>query len=340
MRILSHVFFWAIIALWSSTIYDYKGAYGLHFIIFNLVRLPVIMIATYIVLYWLIPKYLIQGKKYFQFGAWFLIIFLVATVLDRLIIGSDLVAPKMSALGLTYSFFNGIPILRNAFLLISIMGLAAMIRIFKLYYVQERKQHEIQQEMLASELAFLKAQVNPHFLFNALNNLYSMAIQKGDGELAEGIENLSGVMQYLTYESNAPKVELDKELQLIQNYIEIQSLRLAETDEATISFNVEGNTRGILIAPVLLLPLVENAFKHGVEPDKRSLVKIDLKVADRKLNFKIKNTIRESQVNDLTKEGIGLENVRKRLGLLYPDRHSLQIVPGEVYFTVILSLSF
>ncbi len=332
--------FWAVIVLWSSTIYDYKGMYGPIFILFNLIRLPVIMLATYLVLYGLIPKYLIQSRQYQKFGLWFVLILLVATLLDRVIIGSDLLAPQLEEAGLTYRFFNEVPILRNAFLLISIMGLASMIRFFKLFIHQERHRNEIQKEKLATELAFLKAQVNPHFLFNALNNLYSMAIQKDQTELAGGLENLSGIMHYLTYESNAEKVDIEKEILLIQHYIEIQSLRLSETDDATIAFHIDGSTKGVRIAPVLLLPLVENAFKHGVEPDKKSLVKIDLLIEGNTLIFTIKNTIRQSQVQDLGKEGIGLKNVRKRLDLLYPEAHRFDMKREGSYFIITLSLTF
>lgn len=339
MRIVWHFLFWIVIVLWSSTIYDYKGLFGPVFILFNLLRLPVIMGATYLVLYLLIPRYLIHSRQYLKFSLWFLLILLMATILDRLIIGSNLLAPQLEEVGLTYRFFNEIPILRNAFLLVSIIGLASMIRFFKLFILQERRRNEIQEEKLATELAFLKAQVNPHFLFNALNNLYSMAIQKDQTELAGGLENLSGIMYYLTYESNAPKVAIEKEIHLIRHYIEIQSLRLSETDEATIAFQVRGSTNGIMIAPVLLLPLVENAFKHGVEPDKKSLVKIDLILEDNRLTFKVKNTVRQSQVQHLEKEGIGLKNVRKRLHLLYPDAHILEAERKETYFITTLTLN-
>ena len=340
MRILWHFLFWTVIVFWSSTIYDYTGMYGSVFILFNLMRLPVTMLATYLVLYSLIPKYLIHSKQYGRFGLWFGLVLIVATFLDRLIIGSNLLAPQIAELGLTYRFFNEVPILRNAFLLVSIIGLASMIRFFKLFIIQERRQSEIQKEKLATELAFLKAQVNPHFLFNALNNLYSTAIQNNQVELASGLENLSGVMQYLTYESNAPKVAIEKEIKLIQNYIEIQSLRLSETDEATIAFNVNGNTTGVIIAPVLLLPLVENAFKHGLEPNKKSLVKIDLTIAEGWLHFVVKNTLRSRQTQKLDNDGIGLKNVRKRLDLLYPDAHKLDTLKEELYFTTTLSLIY
>lgn len=339
MRVVWHILFWIVIVLWSSTIYDYKGMFGSIFILFNLTRLPVIMLATYVVLYGLIPRYLIESRQYVSFGIWFFFIMVLATLLDRLIIGSDLLAPQMEEIGLSYKFFNEVPILRNAFLLVSIIGLASMIRFFKLFILQERHRSEIQKEKLTTELSFLKAQVNPHFLFNALNNLYSMAVQQEQGELAEGLENLSGIMYYLTYESNAPKVAIEKEIHLIQNYIEIQSLRLAETDDTTIGFQVEGNPQGFMIAPVLLLPLVENAFKHGVEPDKKSLVKINLKVTATNLTFSIKNTTRKSQAQSLENEGIGLKNVRKRLQLLYPDSHSLTTEKQDGFFITTLTLN-
>ena len=171
------------------------------------------------------------------------------------------------------------------------MMLASIIRFFKLYLEEEKRKHQLEEQQLSTELAFLKAQINPHFLFNALNNLYSIAVDKQQGDIAKGLENLSGVMQYLTYESNAPRVGLEKEIQLLQDYIEIQYLRFSDTDDITISFKLEGEVVGKVIAPVILLPLVENAFKHGIKPEQKCLVNIHLSITNGRLAFLVKNTL-------------------------------------------------
>ncbi len=331
-RIFTHLLFWTIILFWTSAIYDYNGKFGWVFIQFNLVRLPLMMAATYLVIYDFVPRWLIRQKNYLYFSLAFILNFIVTTLLDRVIISSSLIHDILSDTGLVFRFFNDIPILRNSFVLLSIMGLAALIRFFKLYLQQERSKHELQEEQLATELAFLKAQINPHFLFNALNNLYSMAIQKERDDIAAGLENLSGVMQYLTYESSADKIALEKEIQLVQNYLDIQQLRIAEADDATISFNIEGQPDGRLISPVILLPLVENAFKHGLRPEQRCLVHIHLLIKGGHLDFIIKNTFFTEKTSTLKQAGIGLSNVRKRLQLIYPGQHQLTIERLEKFF--------
>ncbi|MCB0632926.1 MAG: histidine kinase, partial [Lewinella sp.] len=312
-RILLHVLFWIIMVFWISAVHDYSGKLIWQFVPFNAMRMPVIMLATYLVIYYFMPKWLIQEKQYWKFGLAFIANFLLASLIDRLIIGSELSMKLLEDTDLTYEFFNKIPILRNAFLLLSIIGLASLIRFFKLYLEEEKRKHQLEQEHLGTQLAFLKAQVNPHFLFNALNNLYSMAVQRQQSEIATGLENLSGLMHYLTYESNGHKVPLEREIELLQNYIEIQQLRFDDTDDITISFRVNGPVHGQKIAPVILLPLVENAFKHGVQAEKRSLVQIRIGVDQGGLEVVIKNTLFEKSPQTISDKGIGLENVRKRL---------------------------
>ena len=292
------MFFWCVIVVWTGTIYEFSKdeEYLWLFIQFNLIRLPLIITATYLVLYFLIPRYLIESKQYRLFALGFGGILLSTILLDRVIIGTPLVHQLLESTQLEYRFFNRIPIVRNTFLLISIIGLAALIRILKLYFVQERRQLQLQEVQLATELAFLKAQVNPHFLFNALNNLYSMAVQREQTELAAGLENLSGIMRYLTYDSNAELVPLSKEIELLRQYIEIQQLRLDLSDDVTFVFNIKGSMQGQFIAPVLLLPMVENACKHGIRPDSSCLIMIDLVVNEGTLQVKIKNTLHAEKI--------------------------------------------
>lgn len=323
---------------WISAVHDYKGDFILDFAFFNAVRMPVIMLATYLVIYYFVPRWLIREKNYLKFGLAFAANFLLASLLDRIIIGSDLMLQILEDTDLTYEFFNKIPILRNSFLLLSIMGLATLIRFFKLHLEEEHRQHQFEQEHLSTKLAFLKAQINPHFLFNALNNLYSLAVQKEQSEIAGGLEHLSGVMHYLTYESSAHQVPLEREIELLQHYIEIQQLRFSDTDDITISFRVNGRQAGQLIAPVILLPLVENAFKHGVQMESRSLVIIRADVRGDELTFTVKNTFFGNNTQLADGSGIGLDNVRKRLDLLYQDRYSLENKLADGYFLSQLKL--
>lgn len=201
----------------------------------------------------------------------------------------------------------------------------------------ERQKSVLVQEKLVTELAFLKAQVNPHFLFNTLNNLYSMANRSDTPELADGIDKLSQLMRYMLHDSNSETVPLDRELDYIRSFIEIQKLRLSEDDDFIIQFNVDGPTGNVRIAPMLLIPFVENAFKHGIDIKESSVIKIELIIANDEMIFSVFNSCADN-VNSLEKgkSGIGLENLRRRLELLYYERYSLEIKEdGEVHGAIL-----
>lgn len=332
-RIGSHILFWGAILYWRAS-GDYLGKLPFEkFVLQNALRLPAMMTATYLVIYYLLPKCIIEEKRYLLFASSLGLTLATATHLDQVLMKSNFMWEMLQPV--TKHQFNVISTLhpfRNSFLLFSIIGLASVIRFYKLYVEKEKKEHQLIQENLETQYTFLKAQVNPHFLFNALNNIYSMAVQKEQNDIALGIENLSGIMHYLTYESNAKAVPLSKEIDLIKNYIDIEHLRLAEIDDVTISFNVSGSTKNVLIAPVLLLPLVENAFKHGVQIEKKCLVSIQLKVQGQQLNFTIQNTFFEQTNNSIKHKGVGLQNVKKRLELRYPNQYELECKSLDGYY--------
>lgn len=201
----------------------------------------------------------------------------------------------------------------------------------------ERQKSVLVQEKLVTELAFLKAQVNPHFLFNTLNNLYSMANRSDSPELADGIDKLSQLMRYMLHDSNGETVLLDRELDYIRSFIEIQKLRLSEDDDFIIQFNVDGPTTNVRIAPMLLIPFVENAFKHGIDFKESSVIKIELIIENDEMIFSVFNSCADN-ANNLEKgrSGIGLENLRRRLELLYYGRYSLEIKEdGEVHGAIL-----
>lgn len=223
---------------------------------------------------------------------------------------------------------------RNAFMLFSVMGFAVLIRFFKLYTQQEKDRHQLEEAHTRSQLAFLKSQVNPHFLFNALNNIYSLSIQEKQIRIADSIERLSNIMRYLTYDSNAKFVPLSQEIKLIEDYIDIQQMRVAEHDEVSISFHFHGRVKGLQIAPVLLLPLVENAFKHGIKPSFKSWVSIKIDVTDNILTMNTFNSYFTDMDNQLTEHGVGLSNVKQRLDLIYSGKYILETeVEDDVFIT-------
>lgn len=219
------------------------------------------------------------------------------------------------------------------------LGLSSAYVLGKNYLHNEKQKQALLQEKLSAELQFLKAQINPHFLFNTLNNLFALAEKSGERPLAEGISELSNLMRYMLHEANADRVPLSREIAYLQSVIELQQLRLDENDDVLISLNIEGDYSKHEIAPLILIPFVENAFKHGIYLQESSFIKINLKVDAQQIIFHLSNSKFEQQLNDLQESsGIGLENVRRRLALIYPERHDLQINNGNDTFDVKLTL--
>jgi len=191
-------------------------------------------------------------------------------------------------------------------------------------------------EKANAELSYLKAQINPHFLFNTLNSIYSLAILKNE-KTADAVVKLSDMMRYVLNDSNANFVDLEKELSYISNYIELQRMRL--TPNVKLSYLCEGNIYDKKIAPLVLIPFIENAFKHGVNSEENSDIDIKITITDSNLTLNVKNNCVSTNNNTLNKSGLGIENTKQRLNLLYPKSHVLNIREQNNYFIVSLSLN-
>lgn len=203
----------------------------------------------------------------------------------------------------------------------------------------EKKRQQLSEEKLKSELNFLKAQINPHFLFNVLNMAFSSATSSGDLRTADIIEKLSGLMRYMLYEGNNEKTDISKEISYIENYINLQQLRLSKDIPATINLRITGDYSGVRIAPLLLIPFIENAFKYGLKLEQKSEILIILNFQNENMLFSVENTVFASNTpKDKESSGFGLENVKKRLQLIYPEKHKLEITQDSNKFIVRLRL--
>jgi LytS/YehU family sensor histidine kinase len=196
------------------------------------------------------------------------------------------------------------------------------------WFSSERIQRNLESERREMELQFLKSQLNPHFLFNSLNNIYSLAYQKSD-KTADAIMKLSEIMRYMIYESNTPTVALSKEVDYLTSYIELQKIRFK--DGAYIELTLNGEIDNQKIVPLMLISFVENAFKHGVVTDPAEPVKINIIANQKILHFSVVN--KKNQQNKDAQGGVGLTNVERRLQLIYPDRYKLNVVNSATHYT-------
>jgi len=226
-----------------------------------------------------------------------------------------------------------------SFIFVIVFGLSIAYFFLKEWSRVEKMRSDLAAVQLDTEVKFLKSQVNPHFLFNTLNNLFSMAQKKGNDDLADGISKLSGMMRYMIYESNEEKVPLKKEIEYLEDCIQLNKLRYADK-EAIVKFDYLSETDDIFIAPMLFIPFVENAFKHGVVIGQSSNIDILLSVNGNELTFTCTNAD-HSHVQKMNGDssGVGLDNVRRRLQLLYPGKHQLQITKGDDQYKVELKIT-
>jgi len=285
-------------------------------------------VATVSVTYFLMPRFLYK-KKYWQFFLGFVLVVLIAIGVEELIM-----EPLMYPGTKRASSFPGI--------YISLLGVLPTMFIlsgFKFGWDALRKQDqidELENVIQESELQFLRSQINPHFLFNNLNNLYSYALQNSP-KTPEIILEMSGVLRYMLYESKEQFVSLKKELEQLGNFIRLYRLQIE--DRGMVRFNVEKISEEFKIAPLILIVFIENAFKHS-QSGQSSNIEIDISVAmkDNQLEFHCRNNYEAVSSLDTVASGIGLKNVQKRLELLYPKKHHLEIEERPRSYQVYLRL--
>jgi LytS/YehU family sensor histidine kinase len=220
-----------------------------------------------------------------------------------------------------------------AFVLVFAVGLA--VSSIQEWFKSEETKKELEHEKLNTELSLLKSQINPHFFFNTLNNIYSLAIVKSE-ETASSILKLSAIMRYVLTETEQKLVPLANEIEFMQNYINLQSVRL--TDKVKLNVEITGNIDGRKIAPLLFIPFVENAFKYGVSTIEASAITIRLHVEGNIVRLFVQNHVVKGAKQSNVNTGIGIVNVRRRLELLYPKKHTLLIDEKNGQYTVNLEI--
>lgn len=224
-------------------------------------------------------------------------------------------------------------IISHSITVVFVVAFVAMLRFASEWFDLQAKRQEIENEKLTTELRFLKEQINPHFLFNTLNNLYYLAHSQSP-KTPDVIAKLSQMMRYMIYDSNQEKVPVEKELAYIRNYIELEKVRLE--DDFVVNFDIVGGYQSLRIAPFILITFLENAFKHGVTSGNDGRIDIQLRFVGNRCFYEVINKI--AKPNTPNESGIGLLNVQRRLKLIYPQKHFLSVKEENDTFTASLNL--
>ncbi len=289
---------------------------------------------------YLFPRLFLQKKQFLYFLSCAILIFATAIVLHLQIFPwtSWLKSPLgYSSDRITVNSNTGIRWFREIIhLLIALLG-STIIGISRFANKKEKEAFHLKNQNLETELKFLKSQVNPHFLFNALNNIYSLAVMQAP-QTPDSIMQLSEILRYMVYDSNENSVSLKSEINYIENFVELQLLK--DSRGMNVELELDKSASGIQISPLLLAPFVENAFKHSkIESLKDGFIKISLKVIEKEITFHCINSKPQDKFTKDGVGGVGLENTKKRLNILYPDdQHNLTINDSEEEFEVILKL--
>jgi two-component system LytT family sensor kinase len=337
-RVGKHILFWALFAsfyalLWGSFDDEYGKQFALQFIFL----IPK-MFAAYLAMYWLLPAYLLKSK-YFLFFGWFIVILLISGVLNWLI-SIYIEQPFFYPHEYFGPLWSPLKILKSVTYIYPVVVLATLIKFFKIWYKNQQRSQKLEQDKLQAELKFLKAQVHPHFLFNTLNNLYALTLKKSESA-PEIVLKLSDLLNYMLYECNSELVPLKKEIELVENYVALEKLRYGDRLDA--SLNVKVDNPETKVAPMLILPFVENSFKHGVSGEtENAWVSIDITLKNNQLTIKVDNSKSNGETKDERKyrEGIGLKNVKRRLELLYEGDYELKILDTDESYLVVLRIEF
>lgn len=345
-RLLRHTLFWLFWWVFFGILYSYTARVSL---LPDLKRLPISMVdslffltahafLSYTLMYVLAPRFILRGK-YLQAAIFAALLFLATAGISAVI--GNYILPHIRFYLFDISYVHP----TNAFYLLALLaglrgaitigGIALAIKLMKYWYVKEQRNLQLQKENAEAQLQLLRAQVHPHFLFNTLNNIYS-STQDRAPQAAQMIGRLSGLLRYMLYEGNETRVPLSRELTMLEDYIALEKIRYGNKPD--IHSSLPDQTDGLYIAPLLLLPFVENCFKHGTSQVlEQPWISLVAETRNNQFSMKLMNGVAIGQQAG-GPGGIGIQNVRQRLELLYPGRHSLTIAQDEEVFIVNLKL--
>jgi len=333
-RLRRHLLYWLLWTTFFVTVNNWMGkdfncagdSVALwQWMAFEGVVLPIKIASAYTVAYGLMPRFLFR-RRYLAFvGASLLALLFFAALLY--LVYAKVVHPLILADAESYSLdqfvYKGVE-------LVYIASLVAGIKFFQYYLHEQQINQTLSRQKVEAELKYLKNQIQPHFLFNTLNNIYGMVLSNHQ-RAGDAIVKLSALLSYMLYEADGKTVPLAKELEMLDSFIELELLRYGR--KLAFNYDKKNLSGPVQIAPLLLIPFVENAFKHGpAKEDGPSFIDLDIELQQQILHISVENSFAgEEKAMDNVLSGIGLENIQKRLQLLYPDRHTLNITKSATF---------
>ncbi len=336
-QVFSHLVFWLSVLFFFTAVFGVNNNMDRDTLYFSMFLMPVTIGTTYTSIYKLIPEYLLL-KRYYRFTVYSMYTLIISTF------------GILFSIFIAYAYFTNIEdntlnsIGKSSLFIISCIFLIVVVvsgfKLLQFNLLQSKKNAKLEAQILEAklklkeqELNHLKMQIHPHFLFNTLNTMYGFALQKAE-ETPDMILKLSNLLDYLLYQVDKPFVSLTDEIHHIEDYISLENIRFNDT--LAVNFDKDITSDTIEIAPMLLIPFVENSFKHGTMKNGRLEITIKLKGNPKSVYFKIENSCRKEEH---ATNGIGLENIKKRLDITYPNAHKLNIASLEDSFSVELFLN-
>ncbi|MBL4904431.1 MAG: sensor histidine kinase [Flavobacteriaceae bacterium] len=342
-RVVSHVLFWFFVVISLPILAALNEGSVEKTLVSSFSFLPAQLMASYFLVYYQVPKLLFK-KKYLKFGCSFLISVYVFLVLSKLsgmymskIFLPQYFEPRSLLSILSDPFHLAVVYFPAVYVFVFLM---LMIKAFKDRFEERNQLEVLQKEKATTELKFLKAQTNPHFLFNTLNNLYALTLDQSE-KAPDVVLKLSDMLDYMLYQCKDDEVPLKKEIAFIHDYIDLESLRYGK--KLTLNFTHHLHSPNVMIAPLILISFVENAFKHGASNTlKNSVIKIDLTTNQEELCYKVFNTQPVSNPEDTSHEsryGIGLSNAKRQLELNYKNSYDLKSTKTTSDFQIELTIN-
>lgn len=327
-----HTLFWTFALFFFLFYYKRYGEINIYTISASFIHVAIAMATVYTFNYYIIPRFLLKNK-YPKFVFISLIALVLFIYLQLLATGIILIELLYTERTLFPTMLDMLVLLVNIFFIV-LIGIS--VKLFKRWNQKEKQEQELQKEKVEAELKMLKTQINPHFLFNTLNSIYVLAMKNSENT-ADTVLKLSDILDYILYKNNADQVLLHDELNIVKDYIELEKIRYA--NRVVIQYNENIQNKAEVIPPMVIIPLIENAFKHGVAKSMdQAWININVQQNNNQIKIEVKNSTKQ-KAETKPEHGIGLKNVQRRLELIYGKNFEFTVTENSTNFNVLLRIN-